>query len=61
MEKIGLQQFSLLLLGVTMTAVGVLGLTGALSSSAILLATILVTVALLAFHIGQISAQARRY
>lgn len=60
MTEIGLQQMLILLMGVSMAAVGILGLTGLLTTQAVLIGAVLVAVAALSFHVGQTYAEPRR-
>jgi hypothetical protein len=58
MNGIGLRQFSILILGLVMAAVGIVGLTGGgftgdILTRTTLMGAILVAVATLSFHIGQ--------
>lgn len=60
MEVLGIRQFMLLLLGVSMVTVGYLGLTGGITGRSVVIAGCLVVVSMVSFSLGRRSAQLGR-
>lgn len=57
MNGFGIRQFTGLLLSLSMTLIGYLGLTGTITTRSVLITGILVAVAVLSFSLGHQSAQ----
>ncbi len=60
MKGFGVRQFTLLLLSITMVAIGYLGLGGHIADPTLVLAGCLVTVAVLSFSLGRQSTRLGR-
>lgn len=57
MNGFGIRQFGGLLLSLSMTLIGYLGLTGVITTKSVLITAIIVAVAVLSFSLGHQSAQ----